>query len=87
MLIRFLQNFSIAYDGINIINEKKNTKKNVQDDIAKRLILCGKAETYRVLPESSSGNKQVKEYENKQIKNYENKKESVKRGRPKKEVK
>jgi hypothetical protein len=82
MLVKYLQDCPIAYDGIHIIREKKGNKKNVDNAIANRLILAGKAEVFKNMPEQ----KKVKEYEDKQVKDYENK-ASVKRGRPKKEVK
>ena len=87
MLIKFLTDVEICYDGINPVIEKEGTEKEVYNDLALRLINSGRAEMAKkpVEKDKKVVKKKVKDYEDKSIKSYENKaveKEEVKKAKP-----
>lgn len=71
MLIRYLTDVKIAYDGINVTHEKKGVEKNVAERIADALIADGRAEI--VAKEEPKSDKKLKQYDNKMVDSYENK--------------
>lgn len=79
MLIRYLKDVSICYDGIHVTHEHAGSIKDIKESLANIFISSGRAELLKLTKDES---KKIKEYDNKAIKSYENK--SVKRGRPKK---
>lgn len=73
MLVRYLKNRSIAYDGIHTKYEKKGNEVEVKDIIAERLIKRGDVEKVGIFNKKEKNQKKNDSYDNKMYKKYENK--------------
>jgi hypothetical protein len=77
MLVEYIKDIPICYDGMTRTDEKVGNIVQVEDNLAKALVKSERVKVFK-RPEE----KMVEPYEDKMIKTYENK--SVKRrGRPK----
>lgn len=80
MLVRYLKDMPICYNGRTRTEEKKGNEVEVRDELAERLILSESVE--KVEQNKQEVKKQIKFYEDKQVKTYSNKKV----GRPRKKA-